>query len=180
MGNGLKNTFKEFFVDDATNTIFISNGYTTKAYRGFKEGRLIQFKNDDIEDLKNEFGAKIEYLSARIYKGLQAVYKNESGSYSIRAVHPDHQFLENTIITEGRFITQGDIKKKSRVIVIGRLVEQDLFKNESAFGKFLELNGITYKIVGIFRDAGGDLWPGPASSIIRAAEDQPASGRPGV
>lgn len=156
MGNGLKNTFKEFFVDDATNTIFISNGYTTKAYRGFKEGRLIQFKNDDIEDLKNEFGAKIEYLSARIYKGLQAVYKNESGSYSIRAVHPDHQFLENTIITEGRFITQGDIKKKSRVIVIGRLVEQDLFKNESAFGKFLELNGITYKIVGIFRDAGGD------------------------
>ena len=156
MGNGLKNTFKEFFVDDATNTIFISNGYTTKAYRGFKEGRLIQFKNDDIEDLKKEFGDKIEYLSARIYKGVQAVYKNESGSYTIRAVHPDHQFLENTIITEGRFITQGDVKKKSRVIVIGRLVEQDLFKNESAFGKFLELNGITYKIVGIFRDAGGD------------------------
>lgn len=156
MGNGLKNTFKEFFVDDATNTIFISSGYTTKAYRGFKEGRYIQFKNDDIDDIKKEFGDKLEYVSARIYKGVQAVYKKEAGSYTIRAVHPDHQFLENTIIRDGRFISQGDISKKSRVIVIGRLVEQDLFKNENALGKFLELNGITYKIVGVFKDAGGD------------------------
>lgn len=156
MGNGLKNTFKELFVDDATNTIFIYNGYTTKAYRGFKEGRLIQFKNDDIEDFKKEFGSKIEYLSARVNKGVSATYKNESGNYTIRAVHPDHQFLENTIVYEGRFVDQNDVKKKTRAIVIGRLVEQDLFKNESALGKFLELDGITYKIVGVFRDAGGD------------------------
>ena len=156
MGNGLKNTFKAFFVDDATNTIFIRPGFTTKAYQGFKEGRRIQFKNDDIALLKKEFGNKIEYISARIYKGVQAVNKNESGSYTIRAVHPDHQFLEKTIITDGKFIDANDIKNKTRVIVIGRLVEQDLFKTEIALGKFLELNGITYKIVGIFKDAGGD------------------------
>ena len=66
MGNGLKTTFKKFFEDDATNVIFITSGYTSKAYKGFKEGRRIQFKNDDIEDILQAFGSKIEYYSARI------------------------------------------------------------------------------------------------------------------
>lgn len=156
MGNGLKSTFKSFFVDDATNVIFIYTGYTTKAYKGFKEGRQIRLKNDDIDDLRRVLGDKVEYYSARVYKNAQALYENESGSYSVRGVHPDHQFLENSEIVEGRFINEKDIIGKTRVTVIGRLVEEDLFKKEKALGKFLELNGITYKVVGIFSDAGGD------------------------
>ncbi|MDY7393811.1 ABC transporter permease [Aureibaculum sp. 2210JD6-5] len=156
MGNGLKNTFDKFFSDDATNTIFISPGNTSKAYKGFKEGRRIQFENEDLELLEKELGDRIEYLSARVYKGVQARNKNESGAYTIRSVHPDHQFIENTIITSGRFIDGNDIRNKTRVVVIGRLVEEDLFKKENALGKFLELNGITYKVVGIFKDEGSD------------------------
>lgn len=156
MGNGLKNTFKEFFEDDATNTIFVSAGRTTKAYGGFKEGRRIQFKNEDLELLRKELGSRIEYISARIYKGINARYKRESGAYTIRAVHPDHQYLEKTIIDQGRFIDQKDVKSRNRVVVIGRLVKKDLFRDEDALGQFLQMNGINYKIVGIFSDAGGD------------------------
>jgi len=156
MGNGLKNTFDKFFSDDATNTIFVRPGTTSKAYKGFKEGRRIQFENEDLELLKKELGDKIEYLSARVYKGVQAKNKNESGSYTIRSVHPDHQFIENTIITDGRFIDDNDIRNKTRVVIIGRLVEEDLFKKGNALGKFLELNGIAYKVVGVFKDEGSD------------------------
>ncbi|AOW19468.1 ABC transporter permease [Urechidicola croceus] len=156
MGNGLKNTFNSFFIDDAQNMIFIRPGYTSMAHKGFKENRRIQFKNEDLELLKKEFGSKIEYISARFYNGVTARNKKESGVYTVRAVHPDHQYLENTIITEGRFIDGNDIINRTRYIVIGRLVEQDLFKNQTALGKFLNLNGIMYKVVGVFRDEGGD------------------------
>jgi len=156
MGNGLKNTFDKFFSDDATNTIFIFTGTTTKAYKGYKEGRRIQLENEDLELLLKKMDDKVEYFTARIYKGVQAKNKNESGSYTVRAVHPQHQFLEKTIIDQGKFIDENDVKNKTRVVVIGRLVEQDLFKNENALGKFIELNGLAYKVVGIFSDAGGD------------------------
>lgn len=156
MGNGLKNTFKKFFSDDATNTIFVFSGRTNKAYHGFKEGRKIQFKNEDLHLLVKELDDKIEYISARVNKGVYARYKKESGAYTVRAVHPEHQFLENTLIKEGRFINQNDIKNKTRIVVIGRLVAEDLYKNENSLGKFIELNGLAYKIVGIFIDSGGD------------------------
>ncbi len=156
MGNGLKNTFNAFFIDEAQNMIYVYPGRTSKAYKGFKENRRIQFKNDDLELIKDEFDYEIEYISARFYNGITARNKKESGSYTIRAVHPDHQYLENTIVTEGRFIDDNDIRNRTRFVVIGRLVAQDLFKNEVALGKFLNMNGIMYKVIGIFSDEGGD------------------------
>ena len=146
MGNGLKNTFQEFFEDDATNTIFVYAGRTTKAYKGFKEGRRIQFKTEDYQLLKDNLGSRVEYITPRVYRGVTARYKREAGSYTVRGVNQDDQYLEKTIIDEGRYIDQKDVKNKSRVVVIGRMVKKDLFKDEDAVGQFLQLNGINYKI----------------------------------
>jgi len=156
IANGLGNTFAEGFVDDASNAIFINSGRTTKASNGLQAGRRIQFKNEDFDYLKNEFGDKVQYITARIYQNVNASYKNENNNYTVRACHPDHKYLENTLITEGRFINQLDLNEKKKVAVIGRLVEEDLFLKTSALGKFINLNGIQYKVVGIFKDDGGD------------------------
>ena len=56
LGNGLKNSFKEFFLDDATNIFYIESGKTSKPFKGYKASRRIEFEN---EDLKN-FGAHID------------------------------------------------------------------------------------------------------------------------
>ncbi|WOD42106.1 ABC transporter permease [Hwangdonia lutea] len=156
IANGLKNTFAEAFVDDANNSIFIRSGNTTKAHKGLQAGRRIQFKNEDFDYVKDEFGNKVEFITARIYKNAQASFRNEQNNYSLRAVHPDHQFLEKTKIKEGRYINQSDLQNRTKVVVIGRLVEEDLFLKTTALGKYINLNGIQYKVVGVFTDDGGD------------------------
>lgn len=156
IANGLGNTFAEAFVDDASNSIFIYSGRTTKAHKGMQAGRRIQFKNEDYDYLKNEFGDKVQYITARIYKNVNASFRNEKSTYNVRACHPDHQYLENTLMAEGRFINQLDLDNKTKVIVIGRLVEEDLFQKTTALGKYVNLNDIQYKVVGVFEDEGGD------------------------
>ncbi len=156
IANGLNNTFKEAFVDDAANSIFLLSGKTSKAYKGLQAGRRIQFKNEDFDYVGESYDSKIEFLSARVYKSLQASYKNELSAYSVRGVHPDHQFLEKTKIKDGRYLNQRDMQEETKVAVIGRLVEKDLFLKESALGKFINLSGVQYKVVGVFTDDGGD------------------------
>ena len=156
IANGLQNTFSEAFVDDATNSIFINSGRTTKANKGFQAGRQIQFKNEDFNYIKEEFGNKVEYITARIYNNIQASFRNEQGSYSLRGVHPDHQFLEKTKVQEGRYINQTDLVNRTKVVVIGKKIEEDLFLKTTALGKYINLSGIPYKVVGIFTDDGGD------------------------
>ncbi|WP_324310855.1 ABC transporter permease [Xanthomarina sp.] len=156
IANGLNNTFAEAFADDANNSIFIQSGTTTKANKGYQAGRQIQFKNKDLDYIKEEYGDKVQYITSRLYLTVNATFRNEKSTYPLRAVHPDHQFLENTIIREGRFINQLDLDNKTKVVVIGRLVEQDLFLKTTALGKYISLNGLQYKIVGVFEDDGGD------------------------
>lgn len=155
-GNGLKNTFKEFFLDDATNTFFLFAGKTSKPFKGFKANRRIEFKNDDLEDIKTNFAYFLEYITPRISRRASVRYKNEFDNYTTRAVGPDHQFAEKTILMKGRYLNQSDIKNKSKHAVIGRLVARDLFKQENPVGKFIDVGNSVFKIVGVFQDDGGD------------------------
>lgn len=156
IANGLENTFEEAFVDDANNGIFVHAGRTTKAYKGLQAGRRIQFKNEHISHIKDEFKTKVQYITARLYRNVNASFRGEKNSYNLRAVHPDHQYLEKTKIKEGRFINNNDLTNKAKVAVIGRLVEEDLFTKTTPIGKYINLSGIQYKVVGTFTDDGGD------------------------
>ena len=155
-GNGLKNTFKQFFLDDATNTLWVSPGKTSKPYRGFKANRRIEFENSDLEDIKDNFKFFVEGITPRINRSARVRFRGESDNYSTRAVAPDHQYIEKTLIMQGRFINKDDIEKKTKNIVIGRLVAKDLFKKEDPIGKYLEIGSTAFKVVGVFQDQSGD------------------------
>ena len=155
-GNGLKNTFREFFLDDADNVLFVYAGRTTLPFKGYKSGRNIQFDNFDSQEINESFEYFIEYYSPRIFSNGSVSYKSESDNYSIRSVGPDHQFIEKTIIMYGRYINEQDIANKEKYAVIGRLVAIDLFDSENGVGKYIDINGIAYKVIGVFQDSGGD------------------------
>ena len=156
IGNGLQNFFKNEFAKDAINSIYISSNRTTKAYKGNQVGRRIQLKNDDFDFLKEKYGDKIQMISPRLQRSVKVVYKTEEDTYRIRGVYPKYDLLESAEVTEGRFLNIRDINKRAKVVVIGRMVEKDLFGQVSAYGKQLNIGGIMYKVIGVFSDPGGD------------------------
>ncbi|MDP5107280.1 MAG: ABC transporter permease [Polaribacter sp.] len=156
MGNGLQNTFKNEFAKDAMNSIYIWSNYTTIAYKGNQIGRRVQFKNDDFTFLKETYGDKIQTISPKIQRSSEVVYKSEKDTYSVRGVYPDYYVLESAEMMDGRFLNFRDINEKNKVVVIGRMVEKDLFGQLSALGKQINIEGIIYQIIGVFSDPGGD------------------------
>ena len=156
IGNGLKNTFEREFAKDSMLSIYIRTGRTTKPFKGLQSGRKIQFKNDDYKFLVDKYGDRMQTISPRIQRSVQAIYKGEQNNYTLRAVYPNYLILESAEIESGRFLNMLDLQKRSKVIVIGRLVEKDLFGQLSALGKEINLGGISYRVIGTFSDPGGD------------------------
>jgi putative ABC transport system permease protein len=156
LGNGLKNSFKKFFVDDANNVIFIYPGKTSKPYKGFKANRRIEFENSDLDDIKENFTFFLEDITPRISRNANVRYKSESNSYNTRGVAPANQKVEKTIIMQGRYLNNNDILNKTKHAVIGRLVAKDLFKDENPVGAYVEINSSAFKVIGVFQDEGGD------------------------
>ena len=98
----------------------------------------------------------LEYVTPRIGRTDLVKYKNESNNYSVRSVAPSHQFAEKTIMMKGRYLDQLDIAGKTKNVVIGRLVEKDLFGEEDALGKYIDIGGSVFKVIGVYQDDGGD------------------------
>ncbi|MCY4160702.1 MAG: ABC transporter permease [Flavobacteriaceae bacterium] len=156
LGNGLKNTFQQFFLDDAENVLFVRPGRTSIPYKGYKSGRRIEFVNSDISDIEGQFRYFIEYMTPRIFSSVRATYETESENYSNISVGPDHQYIEKTVMMYGRYINEQDLVTREKYAVIGRLVALDLFGQLDVVGHYIDLNGFAYRVIGVFQDSGGD------------------------
>jgi len=156
-GQGMENGISKEFQNDASNRISVWSGVTTVEHKGLNPGRFIQMKNNDFEFITKKYSDKIENKSSlyRIWNGL-ATYGKENGSYRVEGVHPDYQFLENETLTAGRYLNQSDIDHNEKVVVLGHKVKRDLFTDEDAIGKQIQVSGVNFKVVGVYTDPGGE------------------------
>jgi putative ABC transport system permease protein len=157
-GNGLENGVYDQFKGGANNGVWISSGMTALDYKGLKSGREIRFKNDDYNVLKSSLQG-YKYMSSRMFLGNNITsYKNEYGSFFLSPCHPDYFFIKEMDMLQGRFINKIDIDEFRKVAAIGEKVKADLFKGTDtvAMGKYITINGVLFKVVGIFRDYGRD------------------------
>ncbi len=157
-GNGLQNSFEKNFGDDAINSIWMYPDRTSEPHNGLPAGRWIRFNNSDFDVLKNRVEG-VEYITGRYYLGGELVveYEGKTFSYDVRSVHPDHLFIENTLMKNGRYINETDISERRKVCTIGKLVKESFFKeNENPVGQRLNIKGTEFTIVGVFEDDGGE------------------------
>ncbi len=153
---GIQKGVKSQFEEDATNRISIWAGTTTKGYKGLNPGRNIQLKNADFEEMSRKYDDNLEYRTS-IYSiwGGTINYKNQTGNYRVEGAFPDQQFIENESMVAGRFVNQNDMDNTEKVAVIGNQVKLDIFKEEEAVGKSIEIMGINFVVVGVYSDPGG-------------------------
>ena len=161
MGTGLQNGVQKEFADDATNAVWLFGGRTSLPHDGMPIGRRIIFTNGDVDTLDDMAG--VDKITGRFLIGdsrsnpVQTRVANNVSAYDVRSVHPDHLYLENTIMVAGRFLNDVDIREKRKVCVIGEPVAKFLFGGtEDAVGRWLEINRIPFQVVGLFTDEGGE------------------------
>lgn len=154
-GKGLNNGVEGMFMDDNFNSFFIRRDVTSLPYKGMNAGRRIQFNNEDYAALTSLY-PEVSHSTARYMRwDIEAVYGKESGRFSLRAVHPDHVYLENSVIKDGRFINERDLQDFRKVACIGAYTAQQLFKELNPIGEYIRVDGVNFRVVGVFTDEGG-------------------------
>ncbi len=154
-GEGLSNGVRYQFRNIATNSLRVWSGQTSKPFKGLRPGRTVHLLNQDYDDVKTNV-KQADHLSARYFirGNLTVAYKNVTSSYTVRCVHPDYQYIQNTALADGRFINPIDIDQCRKVVVLGDRARAQLFKDEPALGKYIKVNGIPFQVVGVAVDPG--------------------------
>ncbi|MBQ6965371.1 MAG: ABC transporter permease [Bacteroidaceae bacterium] len=154
-GNGIIHTFEQNSEDFAFDAIYIYPGFTSKPFEGMKEGRSIRLDESDAEvsekSFINEVTSAIGQCSQKVTSA--SVGKNHLSGVTLEGVQPSMQEMDATKLLEGRFINKIDIDEHRKVIVISDLHVKDLFKKgENAIHRQVRIDGISYTIVGIYKD----------------------------
>lgn len=158
IGEGMRNGISQEFENDAANIMYVYTGVTSKEYKGLNPGRRIQMRNEDFNYTALKYQDDLEFKSSiyRIWNGI-VNYGKESGSYRVEGVFPDYQFLENSGMMEGRFVNYKDHENFEKVVVVGRKVRNDLFKDgKDPVGQYVQISGVNFKVIGVFSDPGGE------------------------
>lgn len=154
-GKGLKNAVFQNMGDFATNSCFMWTQNTSMPYKGFPRGRRFSFNNGDSEALRKNI-PELRLLSPRLQGwggdgANNAVRGEKTGAFTIFGDYPDWNEIDPVDVKEGRYINDIDIKEKRKVIVIGKRVVETLFDpKEDPINEFIRINGVYFKVVGIF------------------------------
>lgn len=153
---GMSNGFNKIFAGTAANSMFMWSQSTSMAYGGFERGRHIDFTLQDVEMIKRQV-SEVELISPRIqlgdFGGSAVVMRNgkTSGS-SVYGDYPTIDQVSKKRIVEGRFLNQNDMDQAKKVCVIGVDTYKLLFnKGEKAIGKTIQINGIYFSVIGVFK-----------------------------
>jgi putative ABC transport system permease protein len=122
---------------------------TSISYQGLNKGRALRFLEEDAFLLKREV-PQVDSISAE-FSRWNIPLKNEKNTYSamIRGVYPVYGEMRNIIPERGgRFIDPLDLEHKKRVVFLGDEIKKELFRDSSAVGRYVMLNGVPFLVVG--------------------------------
>ena len=157
-GNGFENSIMRNF-DLQKNSLFVWSARTSVPYKGMKPGRSVKLKNDDIEAIrKNIAEAGVVAPRNQLDGNFIVKYKNNNASFSVYGDYPDFIKIKDINLQQGRFINNADMRESRKIAIIGNRVQEILFKEEDPIGKYIEIKGVYFLVVGLSkpRGEGGD------------------------
>ncbi|UMQ43829.1 ABC transporter permease [Chryseobacterium sp. Y16C] len=156
---GMENGFDKLFSGFATNSIFLWAQNTSIPYDGFPKGRQVHLKLEDIEILKRKI-PEIDYISPQNSRGNfgnageQMSRNGKSATYTLNGDYPLGNKISEKKLIFGRYLNDADISQNKNVVVIGEEVYKNFFdakKNENPLGKSINIKGIFFNVIGVFR-----------------------------
>jgi putative ABC transport system permease protein len=160
LGRGLDQGLRYKFRREASNTVSLWAGKQSIAFGGYDVGRKLIFDNKDYDRAKATKGvdksAGTYWIRGTMWgNGLMTKRGVKANVFNIKPTHPDALVLTSNELVEGRFLNVDDGVQKRKVAVIGEPVRDFLFGAEDPIGQWVDVVGVQFEVVGVFRDPGG-------------------------
>lgn len=156
---GMENGFDKVFSGFATNSIFMWAQNTNIPYAGFPKGRQMNLHLGDIEYLQSKV-PEIDYISPQNSRGNfgspgeQMSRNGITETYTLTGDLPIGNKISEKKLLYGRYLNDADVNQSKNVIVIGEEIYKNFFdhkKQENPLGKSINVKGIFFNVIGVFK-----------------------------
>lgn len=169
IGQGSKEQTRAELSKMGTNLLTIRPGADMRGGVRQDPSAMQTLKQPDYETLRDEL-TLVTDISPEVNSSGQVIYGNNNTTSTIYGGNPSYLTIRLWKISDGDNFTDEDIKKSSKVCLVGTTVVKELFgdKDFDAVGKTIRFKSIPFRIIGILKSKGYNSWGMDQDNVIIA------------
>jgi len=119
----------------------------------------------DMEALKEELPA-IKAIAPRVSLSTQIVANGNNWLATVTGTTNDYFDLGNWKFENGRSFEEEELNSGSRVAIIGKTVQKNLFDTDSPIDEVIRINKVPFTVIGLLDAKGGTAWADLDDTVI--------------
>jgi putative ABC transport system permease protein len=109
----------------------------------------------DVEAIAEQAPA-VAQVAPQITSSLQVTYRGRTSKATVTGTTMGMLYVRNLQVQNGRFL-DSDKQQSSSVAILGSAIAQKLFLKENPIGKELQINNISFQVIGVMQQKGSFL-----------------------
>jgi putative ABC transport system permease protein len=165
IGQGSRQQVLERIQSLGSNVITVSPGAGRQGAVSAGQGSRQTLTMNDVEAIEKGSSA-VTAVAPQIQRSAQVKYGNQNTSTSIVCTTPEFLAIRGFKLERGSMFTDGDVRGRRKVCVVGKTTAEDLFGGSAPIGRSLRIQGISFRIVGLLASKGTAVFGDPDDQIV--------------
>ncbi len=167
IGQGSKESIRSELATMGTNLLTIRPGADMRGGVRQDPSAMQTLKMADYERILREkkFVSKV---SPEVTASGQVIYGNNNTNTSVYGESTEYLDIKLWTVEEGDCFTDEDIKKASKVCVVGATIVKELFDGHDPIGKTIRFKSIPMRVIGVLKSKGYNSWGMDQDNVIIA------------
>ncbi|MBL7670634.1 MAG: ABC transporter permease [Bdellovibrionaceae bacterium] len=155
IGKGAQSAIESQLASLGSNLLVLRSGASRVGGVSQGIGGTARLTLDDYQALKEQVTA-VKEASPNVNGRGQVTFQNKNWNTQLLGTGPAYASLRAAIPELGRFFTDEENQKRSRVAVIGATVVRELFSGQNPIGEMIKINKISFQVIGVLPEKGAN------------------------
>ncbi len=151
IGQGAQKLAQDQFESLGPNVLFIAPGSAEARRTTFDVPKTLVL--EDAEAIAKQVPT-IKEVAPQLNSNQLITYRDRNTSDLVIGTTPEFLSVRSFAVTQGRFITDIDLKRNNRIIILGAEIADKLFPQQNPLGKRVRIKNISFEVVGVMEEKG--------------------------
>ena len=157
IGQGAKKSIETRLASLGSNLLMVHPGSPRHGPVHMEAGSATRFTMQDAQAI-GELSDLVARISPSVTGRGQLVYGNKNWNTQIEGVGVAYASLRASEPEIGRFFTEGDVKIREKVVLLGPTVAKELFGDKNPVGETIKINLLNFRVIGVLPSKGAAGW----------------------
>jgi macrolide transport system ATP-binding/permease protein len=157
VGQGAKESIERQLSSLGSNLLVVRPGSSKLHGVAMESGTVTRFNLEDVTAIA-KLTDLVKMVSPSVAGRGQMVYENKNWNTQVEGVGVDYAAMRAASPEVGRFFTEGEVKMRDKVVLLGTTVARELFGDTNPVGQNLKLNLINFKVIGVLPSKGANAF----------------------